>query len=182
MRLFFAVNFSEEEKDVLMKNVNELKKTCTRGNFTKRENLHITLAFLGEVDRARLGTVRAAASQLRSAPFDICISGAGRFGQLVWLGVEPNGAEELRRLASALRAECRARNISFDEKPFSPHLTVCRQAEFSDGCSVETYKNKVIPLNAKITSFELMESTRIDGKLTYVKIYSKKLEPEETIK
>ena len=178
MRLFFAVNFSEEEKDILMKNINTLKTVCSHGNFTKRENLHITLAFLGEVDRARLGTVRAAASQLRAAPFEISISGAGKFGQLIWLGVE-NGGAELRRLASALRAECRARNVSFDEKPFSPHLTVCRQAEFINGCSVDDYKNKVIPMTAKISSFELMESIRTDGKLIYRKVFSVKLNQED---
>lgn len=175
MRLFFAVNFSDDEKNILLKNIDELKKICSRGNFTHRENLHITLAFLGEVERARLGAVCAAASQLSAAPFDITVEGAGNFGKLVWLGVERGGANELRRLASALRAECRARKINFDDKPFSPHLTICRQPEFSVGNSIETFKPNVMPVTAKINSFELMESMRVDGKLIYRKIYSKQL-------
>lgn len=175
MRLFFAVNFSEREKDVLEKNVASLKKLCVRGNFTQRDNLHITLAFLGEVDRARLGELKDAMNAVTAAPFELSVRGAGNFGDIVWLGVDEGGADGLSKLASALRAECDRRGVYYDKKPFSPHLTICRGAVFNDGLYTKSLEGAMAPLDVRVGSFELMESTRINGKLTYKKIFSKKL-------
>lgn len=175
MRLFFAVNFSEREKDALVGNVARLKKMCSRGNFTDRNNLHITLAFLGEVDRAELPKICAAAKNVGAAPLEFTVSGAGTFGDIVWLGVDKVGAEALSRLANALRLECDKNGISYDKKPFSPHLTLCRGAVFSGEHSAHDFSLQATPLKKAVLSFELMESTRIGGRLTYKKIFSRKL-------
>ena len=175
MRLFFAVNFSEREKDVLEKNVAALKKMCVRGNFSYRDNLHITLAFLGEVDRSKLGELKDAMNAVAASPFDLCVSGAGNFGDIVWLGVDDGGSAGLKMLASALRTKLDRRGFYYDKKPFSPHLTVCRGAVFADGHAAKSLDGVTTPLTARVGSFELMESTRINGKLTYKKIFSKKL-------
>lgn len=170
MRLFFAVNFSEREKDAIMSKVGELKKICSRGNFSRRDNLHVTLAFLGEVPRERLDDVIAAAKSVKFSPFEISVGGAGNFGSVVWLGV---GGKELSPLAAAVRAECGKRNIYFDAKPFSPHLTICREAMFAGGKTPASLGGGAI-LNKTVTSFELMESARMGGVLTYKKLFSQK--------
>lgn len=175
MRLFFAINFSETEKDALMNDISVLRAHCAKGEFTRRDNLHMTLAFLGETDRARLGAVRAAADATACAPFDMTVGKAGSFGDIVWLGVDGFGAEAMRRLSSALRAECRARGIAFDEKPFSPHLTLSRRTEFYGDHGVSEFSKVVKPCKLRVSSFELMESSRINGILTYTKKYSKLL-------
>ena len=172
MRLFFAVGFSEREKDVLSQNVASLKKMCARGNFTRRENLHVTLAFLGEIDRADLKSVTDAAARVDFAPFDVSVGGAGRFGDIVWLGA---GGEEIKRLAGELRSSLDKSGIYYDKKPFSPHLTLCREVGFLPGCDVEKFGAAVRSFEKRVDSFDLMESVRVDGRLVYKKLFSRKL-------
>ena len=51
MRLFTAINFDDNIKDALSAAISELKARGIRGTFTLRENLHLTLVFLGETPR-----------------------------------------------------------------------------------------------------------------------------------
>ncbi|MDR1042323.1 MAG: RNA 2',3'-cyclic phosphodiesterase, partial [Clostridiales Family XIII bacterium] len=51
MRLFIAINFSEEIKDALCETIADLRDASRRGRYTHRDNLHLTLAFIGESDR-----------------------------------------------------------------------------------------------------------------------------------
>ena len=62
MRLFYAILLSEEMKQALVGAQDFLRAQGIQGNYTRRENLHLTLAFLGETDR--LSAARRAAEQL----------------------------------------------------------------------------------------------------------------------
>lgn len=48
MRLFIAVRFSEDILDALQSFQNDMRKQGVTGNYTCRENLHLTLAFIGD--------------------------------------------------------------------------------------------------------------------------------------
>ncbi len=52
MRLFVAINFSKDVKNALLAAIDELKGQAVSGNFTSPDNLHLTLAFIGESERA----------------------------------------------------------------------------------------------------------------------------------
>ena len=60
MRLFIAINFGENELDSFEAARDRLRERAGRGNYSRRENLHLTLAFLGEQPQARLPDARAA--------------------------------------------------------------------------------------------------------------------------
>ena len=130
-----------------------------------------------KMSRPRLSVPKicAAAKNVGAAPREFTVSGAGTFGDLVWLGVDKIGAEAFSRLANALRLECDKNGIGYDKKPFSPHLTLCRGAVFSGGYSASDFGGQATPLKKAVLSFELMESTRIGGRLVYKKIFSRKL-------
>ena len=49
MRLFTAIVLSDAAKNEIFQLVCNMKQNAVRGNFTRRENLHVTLVFLGEV-------------------------------------------------------------------------------------------------------------------------------------
>ena len=103
------------------------------GKWTQPQNLHITLQFIGEVDRETLlelvKTTHEVARGFR--PFKITYKGLGVFPHLrkpriLWVGVE-HGAGTLKRLAKSVEiANRRISNIRPDTKPFHPHVTVCR--------------------------------------------------------
>ena len=97
--------------------------------------MHITLAFLGATPADRLDDVVAAAAAAASGArsFSFTLDRLGRFPpdgppHTIWAGPSA-GAEPLARLARSVRAELRARDIAFDDKPFQPHVTIARVAE-----------------------------------------------------
>jgi 2'-5' RNA ligase len=102
------------------------------------ELMHVTLAFLGAVDDARLDDVIAAAREaaVASRPFRLSLDTAGRFPErgsphVVWLGIG-EGSADIGALAAAVRAGLASRGISFDDKPFRAHVALARVRERAD--------------------------------------------------
>ena len=48
MRLFIAINLDDNIRDALAEMQESMRRQGVRGNYTKIENLHLTLAFIGE--------------------------------------------------------------------------------------------------------------------------------------
>ncbi len=101
------------------------------GNYTSEENLHLTLAFIGEYGNP--DEVLQAMERVRFRPFDMKLDGYGKFGDLLWVGI--SAEEELFKVVSRLRKELANAGIPFDRKKFKPHITLIRRAlEKGDGC------------------------------------------------
>ena len=92
MRLFVAVLLSEPMRQALLDTMAQMRAQGARGNFTRKENLHVTLAFLGETDAQ--GCVRAKraldACAASCAPIPLQLGQAGRFGARPPAGVQPH--------------------------------------------------------------------------------------------
>ena len=137
MRLFIAVQLSEPVRDAICSVQNDLLRLGVRGNYTSRENLHLTLAFIGEYNDPE--QVLDAMLGVPFEPFELRLDGMGCFGDLWWAGLEPSAALEgyVRRLRHALTEA----GIPFDSKRFSSHITVLRKASMElpklPGISVE---------------------------------------------
>lgn len=125
MRLFIAILFDKEATCALEEAMEELSAQNIRGNYTRPENLHLTLAFLGETEDARgaIGAMTAAAGQ----GFPITLEGIGRFGDTLWAGVQSSG--KLEALAERLKEALSARGFSIERRKFLPHITLVRRAE-----------------------------------------------------
>ena len=50
MRTFIAIEFDKETKNNISNLQNAIKADCKKGNFTTKDNLHLTLHFLGEIE------------------------------------------------------------------------------------------------------------------------------------
>jgi len=94
MRLFIAINFSDNTKRELLSLQEELKSRCVGGRFTESENLHLTLVFLGECDFKQVDSVKSVMNDIEFESFDINVDRVGRFkrdgGDLWWAGVQEN--------------------------------------------------------------------------------------------
>ena len=73
MRLFIALNFNENMKYALLKMQNALKQSGVRGSFTRDENLHMTLVFIGESDDQK--KIERIMRDVPFSAFDINVSG-----------------------------------------------------------------------------------------------------------
>jgi 2'-5' RNA ligase len=166
VRLFVAVHLPTELTDraaaVLPAALPALKRV-------RPELMHVTLAFLGWTPDDRLEAVneaaRAAAAGHRA--FDLTLSGAGRFPaagrpRVVWLGIG-EGADALASLAGSVTAQLRDRQLSFDDRPFAPHLTLARVRDEASGPEARTVAAVVdalaVPdLGAHIETIAVVES------------------------
>ena len=168
MRLFVALPFSEEAKDRLTDAERDLMTQSRSAGLTKRENLHLTLAFIGETNDHRRA-VRAL-SQIDHAAFSMTLKGSGRFGDLYWVGVEKN--EALLALMKKTQTALREAGFAIEKRENIPHVTIARR--------VEADRPPKIAFDAvtfSCTAFHLMVSERIGGKLCYRSLYRKELLP-----
>ena len=124
MRLFLAILLSDGMKNALVNAQNDWYDRGVRGNYTSEENLHLTLAFIGEYPDAE--TVLDALSGVTFSPFDLQLEGVGCFGDLWWAGMQVS--EPLEALARSIRHALSDAGIPFDRKRFSPHITLLRKA------------------------------------------------------
>ena len=166
MRLFVAVRFTEEVLGVLDSLTKELKKHSSSGNFTLKENFHITLAFIGETDRCR--DVKRILNTVEREKTEITFSGTGNFGDIQWVGLKKN--ERLNEIAAEIKQKLRSEGIDVDMKPFRPHITLARKCIPDKGFRLE-----VPEFSMPCTAISLMDSSRINGKLTYTEIFRKEL-------
>ena len=93
------------------------------------EKLHLTLAFLGELDAAAEAKAVQAAATVRAPAFDLALDQVGSFfrSKVLWVGIREAPAP-LTGLSQALRAALEGAGVAFDPKALAPHVTCFRDA------------------------------------------------------
>jgi len=165
MRLFVAIRFSPAVHDALTAAISALRRQGS-GTFTRPENLHLTLAFIGEtenVDAAR----RALASVAGSGKFSFSVGGMGCFDDLWWAGV--SDSQPLKELALGVQAALRQEGFAIEKRGWRPHITLVRRWRGPKP------RVPLSPVSMRAERVSLMKSERIDGKLVYTEIDSMKL-------
>jgi 2'-5' RNA ligase len=99
------------------------------GRATAPEKLHLTLIFLGAIDRARLPAVRSIASAIAIPAFELHLTKIGwwRHNRLVWAGGD-QCPPALQTLVSSLQSGLGREGYALDERPYAPHVTLLRNA------------------------------------------------------
>ena len=168
MRLFIALPTDGETRDALQGYQRSLAALGLDGSFSRPENLHITLAFLGELP-APGPVIEAMKAVTAAGPISLLLDRPGRFqhrdGAVLWLG--PERDRPVQRLAAALHAELRARGFRLEDKPFQAHITLCRRVKHGE--SVPRLPEACIPYRAD--SMVLFRSHNPEGVLTYTPLY-----------
>ena len=131
-RVFLALDLSATARDALRRELRRLARALPTVRLADPADLHLTLAFLGELDDAALAAVTAVASEVAqgTAPFHLALARLGVFGpptapRVIWVGVGGETGRLLalqRRLADALAAQ----GFPREQRPFAPHLTLAR--------------------------------------------------------
>ena len=159
VRLFFAL---WPANDLQAKLAAWAKQAAGRGRAMRRENLHLTLAFLGATEAALVPDLIALAAGVRFAPIRLPLDRVGywKHNRIIWCGAgeEP---QALAALVGDLRARLDAAGIGYDPKPFVSHVTLVRDASGLPAAPAW------ISLVWEARDFALVSSTRVEGRITY---------------
>jgi len=176
MRLFIAVNFSDEIKSRILEVQGRLRSQTTRGNFTRPENLHLTLAFLGETPEEKLGDLRSILDDIGSPSFEVAFSRTGCFThsrkELWWMGAETgsSGVAFLKSIHDKLIRDLLDAGFSVDERPFNAHITLAREVKHLDPIILSCPE-----IILKVNRVSLMKSEHLRGLLTYTELMGRDL-------
>lgn len=77
----------------------------------------------------------------------------------------------LEKLYLALELELEKIGIEKEVKPFNPHITLAREATLKEDFIILKQNTKVENREISVENISLFESTRINGKLTYIPLY-----------
>lgn len=166
MRLFIAIPFPERIKNALSYLQQDMKDCGMKGNYTKEENFHLTLAFIGEYNNPDF--VMDALEGIEFDPFYLELDGFGNFGDLYWAGIKDDG--QLKNVVKRIRHALAENGIPFDKKRFSPHVTIVRRAVFTD--NPDSFQIYVPDEGMKVNSISLMRSDRGKNGMIYTEVGS----------
>ena len=164
MRLFIALQFDDNIIEELEYFQGMLKDQGVTGNYTKRDNLHLTLAFIGDYNDP--DEVLEAMDSIDFRPVEVSLDGVGSFGDIFWAGIKDNPqlAGYVRRLRHALADN----GIPFDKKKFSPHITLIRKYSYKNGLEIPVWDPPKGTMTA--TRISLMRSDRGKNGMIYTEV------------
>jgi len=190
MRLFIAVNFDNTVKEQLLEIQAQLRSQSTRGNFTRPENLHLTLAFLGETSEEKVPSILKIIDDIHvlyrvlpeakpeTSSLEVSFTHTGCFThshkELWWIGADETcqGLSRLRAIHGELIKRLPDAGFSVDKRPFNPHITLGREVKHLRQITLTCNEIKV-----KVDRLSLMKSEHIGGKLTYTELFPAALPP-----
>ncbi|WP_044914750.1 RNA 2',3'-cyclic phosphodiesterase [Butyrivibrio sp. WCE2006] len=164
MRLFIAINFDENMTDALIEMQDDLIRSGVSGNFTREENLHMTLVFIGESDEPEKIEEIMRDVPLRS--FTIKVSGMMRFKDMIFARVvdNPDLSDYVKRLRHALSDN----DIDFDKKKFMSHITLVRRAGGVKNIPIQS--DEIIEESMRVKGISLMKSEQSKHGMIYTEI------------
>jgi RNA 2',3'-cyclic 3'-phosphodiesterase len=134
LRLFIAVTLPEEVKAEVEKAQRELRRVVATGpvRWTSRDQFHLTLKFLGNVEAQRVAALTEALRRACRpfAPLQLKAEGVGffpdsRFPRVAWVGVR-EAQDQLLPLQRAVEAAAQEFTAEEPDKRFSGHVTLGR--------------------------------------------------------
>jgi 2'-5' RNA ligase len=157
-RLFVAIRPPEPIRDLLIDAMDDHLDF----RWQDEAQLHLTLRFVGEVERPVAEDLAAALATIRATSFEVRILGVGRFEQrssgALWAGLEPKAP--LVALAAKVERACVAAGLAPERRAFHPHITLARW-KGRRSREVAAFLERAIALASEpftIDSFDLFES------------------------
>ena len=159
MRLFLAIELPDDLKKML----GRLRADIPGARWVPAEQIHLTLAFLGEVEQETAERLAVELARIHEPAFELTFSGVGCFPnrtrpRVLWIGLEPE--PRLEYLAAKVHETVLSCGIPQEERPFSPHITLARlkfPASRETGIFLDQHRKAGLPL-LSVREFILSQS------------------------
>jgi 2'-5' RNA ligase len=133
-RVFCAIELPSLVIEKISEHIMRLRAAApdSPASWSRPENVHLTLKFIGEIGQNRVADLSqaAAAAVAGFSPFEILIKNTGSFPKqgtprVFWIGVD-DYSEKLKQLQGKLEDECVQLGFAREARTFNPHLTIAR--------------------------------------------------------
>jgi 2'-5' RNA ligase len=177
MRLFVALRPPEAVREQLLAAMDDDPGIRWQDD----DQLHLTLAFLGEVDARAEEDLADSLASVSSPPFELQIRGVGHFEQkgkpsALWAGLAPS--EPLAQLQHRVVGACRRAGLEPDRKAFRPHVTLARLNRWSPPAGPWLAAHGTLRSDPwEVREFALYESRLSPGGSIYEPLVSFSLRP-----
>ncbi len=163
MRLFIAFEIPEQVKDYVIGVEEKLKNRQDNITWVKKENMHLTLKFLGEVADSKVEAIKEALGSMKFEPFEASLSDIGAFPdfsymRVLWIGLEPH--DKINAVQQQVEEKMKAVAFPRDDR-FHPHFTMARvkfikhKAELME----KLKKIQIEKLSFNVSRIKLIKST-----------------------
>jgi 2'-5' RNA ligase len=123
-RLFVAIRPPESVRELLF----DVMEGMPDMRWQNDNQLHLTLRFIGEVERPVADDVATALQHIRFDRFQIALNGVGKFEKhrngALWAGVNPK--DQLKALNAKVERACQSAGLEPERRAFHPHITLAR--------------------------------------------------------
>ena len=132
LRLFFAFWPTAAERAAMAEWQLPLRELCG-GRLMRVDTLHTTLVFLGDVAEHRLQALRLAAQEVSCRKFELILKAVHYWGHNHIAYAAPEVIPpQLAELVHELERSLRKHHFHFEARPYKPHVTLLRNAQWSD--------------------------------------------------
>jgi 2'-5' RNA ligase len=184
MRTFIAIEISEEIRNALDQAESHLKYSGADVKWVAKENIHLTMKFLGEVSEKKVEEIKSILDEIgrRTRPFEMIIKDIGAFPKIeyprvVWVGLD-KGANESKAIAEEIDNALSKIGFAKETRPFTGHLTLGRVRSPKNKDKLkEKMMNYQLPAVKPhlVSSITLFQSTLTPKGSIYTKLHEAKL-------
>lgn len=178
IRLFVAIDLPHEIKDELL----NIKMGIPSANWKQREQIHLTLRFIGEVQEPFFREIGTTLSQIKMSPFTLRMQAVGCFHsqrspRILWVGVSKS--DELQSLHRKIDKTLQSLGLPAEGKKFFPHVTLARFSN-PNRCNHNGHSfNNFFRISDFLQHFSLYKSTPFSVNCFH--LYSSNLTPKRAI-
>jgi 2'-5' RNA ligase len=166
-RLFFALWPDDATRERIVEAIAHHVRAAA-GRTTPRENLHVTVEFLGSVAESRLTRLEEAVAEVTSPAFDLVLDRVEHWRRQRILSLEPEQSPPaLDALVTKLRQALAARDFPPESRPFRAHLTLARDARPPRGAAP-----RIEPVVWRVRELSLIESVTAPHGSRYTRLQS----------
>jgi 2'-5' RNA ligase len=159
-RLFVAIDLPDDVKN----RIADIGRDLPGARPVPREQLHLTIRFIGDVDEETFASAREALAGITGTSFPLTIKGIGhfppgKFPRVLWAGLEES--PPLLKLQQQVELALVEAGIAPDGRRFSPHLTLARLKEtpYATVAHLEEQQRDLVAGPFRVEEFHLYSST-----------------------
>ena len=131
MRLFLAIELSDDVRSHLLVARRRLETGLPKIAYTKPENLHVTLKFLGDVEPKRVDAITESLGKIATQRIELHATGIECFPargpiRVVTAALSGDGVAPLRALVDAIEQRMKFLGFDREQRAYKPHVTLAR--------------------------------------------------------